>query len=247
MNIVSYGGGTNSTAMLIECAHRKIKIDLILFADTGAEKPHTYQYVKTFSKWLVENGLPEIITVKARASRHGGLEQYCLHHKQLPSVAYGFKSCSIQFKIEPADEYIKKHHADEYKAKTIVKYIGFDAGEPQRMKDSPDEHYTNYFPLIEWDIDRDECLEIIDKTGLCKPGKSACYFCPSSIPSEIRQLKYIYPDLAERAVIIENNANLTTVKGLGRNWAWADLLATDDMFADDFAYTPELLCDCYDG
>ena len=64
VNIVAYGGGTDSTAMIIECAKRCIKIDYILFADTGGEKPHTYQYIKTFSKWCLENGLPEIITVK---------------------------------------------------------------------------------------------------------------------------------------------------------------------------------------
>lgn len=38
--ISSYGGGTNSTALLIECVKRGIRIDMILFADTGGEKPH---------------------------------------------------------------------------------------------------------------------------------------------------------------------------------------------------------------
>jgi hypothetical protein len=31
--------------MLIEFAHRGIRPDLILFADTGGEKPETYQYL----------------------------------------------------------------------------------------------------------------------------------------------------------------------------------------------------------
>jgi hypothetical protein len=38
MNIVSYGGGTNSTAMLIGLWQRGVKADLILFADTGGGK-----------------------------------------------------------------------------------------------------------------------------------------------------------------------------------------------------------------
>ncbi len=63
MNIVSYGGGTNSTAMLIECVNRGIKVDLILFADTGGERPHTYKYIEMFSRWLVGKGYPAIITV----------------------------------------------------------------------------------------------------------------------------------------------------------------------------------------
>lgn len=35
LTIASYGGGTNSTAELIGCVEKGIKVDLILFADTG--------------------------------------------------------------------------------------------------------------------------------------------------------------------------------------------------------------------
>jgi 3'-phosphoadenosine 5'-phosphosulfate sulfotransferase (PAPS reductase)/FAD synthetase len=45
MNIVGYGGGTNSTAMLIGLYHKGIPVDLILFSDTGGEQPHTYEYL----------------------------------------------------------------------------------------------------------------------------------------------------------------------------------------------------------
>ena len=38
MNIVSFGGGTNSTAMIIGMYQNKIPIDLILFADTGVHR-----------------------------------------------------------------------------------------------------------------------------------------------------------------------------------------------------------------
>lgn len=45
MNVVSFGGGTNSTAMIIGMYLHKIPIDLILFADPGAEQPHTYEFI----------------------------------------------------------------------------------------------------------------------------------------------------------------------------------------------------------
>jgi len=247
MNVVAYGGGTDSTAMLIECVKREIKIDLILFADTGGEKPHTYEYIDMFSKWLVENGMPEIIIVRSeQPSKAGGLEATCLKNHALPSIAYGFKGCSVQFKIEPQDKYLKTEHKEQWDNCEIVKYIGYDSGEDQRAKISPNKHHTNRYPLIEWDIDRDECLKIIEDAGLPLPGKSACFFCPSSRPSEIKQLKRDYPELAERAIAMEENADLTSVKGLGRNWAWKDLLATDDMF-DEPSYTIDIACGCYDG
>ena len=45
MNIVSYGAGINSTAMLIGLHQKGIPIDLILFADPGGEQPYTYEYL----------------------------------------------------------------------------------------------------------------------------------------------------------------------------------------------------------
>ena len=67
MNIVSFGGGTNSTAMIIGMYLHKIPIDLILFADTGGEQP-----------LLCRLGLhspckTEYIEVtRRRSDRHGG-------------------------------------------------------------------------------------------------------------------------------------------------------------------------------
>lgn len=56
MNVVSFGGGTNSTAMIIGMYLHKIPIDLILFADTGGEQPHTYEFIETFNVWLEKHG-----------------------------------------------------------------------------------------------------------------------------------------------------------------------------------------------
>ena len=42
-------------------------------------------------------------------------------------------------------------------------------------------------------------------------------------------LREQHPDLLSRALTLEANAreNLVRVKGLGRNWAWADFLETE--------------------
>jgi hypothetical protein len=45
---VSYGFGTNSTAMLCGMLERGIKPDVILAADTGAEMPHSYRMLETY-------------------------------------------------------------------------------------------------------------------------------------------------------------------------------------------------------
>ena len=96
--IVAFGGGTNSAAMLIEMQRRQVIPDLILFADTGGELPETYEFVKVFSRWLQDKGMPKIELVKYKRET---LEENCIRSKMLPSLAYGFKSCSQKFKIQP--------------------------------------------------------------------------------------------------------------------------------------------------
>ena len=250
--LVCYGGGTNSTALLIECVNRNIKVDVILFADTGGEKPHTYAYIKTFNKWLLDHNMPEITVVKYK-NKHGDLltlEQDCLNRNSLPALAYGFKTCSQRFKGAPQDKFMNNYQpAKDYwdTGRRITKLIGFDANESHRIKDYSDKKYTVEYPLVDWDMGREECVEIIEKAGLCQTGKSACFFCPATKQTEIRQLKATYPELAKRAIDIENQADTTNIKGLGRHFNWKDLLSTDDMFNEGFLTTPEMACGCYDG
>lgn len=222
--------------MLIGMVERGEKCDLILFADTGGEKPHTYGHVLEMSEWLVAHDMPMITSVRSKTVT---LEQDCLTRNALPSVAYGFKTCSQRFKAQPQQTYL-----NSIGAKEITKLIGFDADEPQRAK----PYEGNRYPLIEWGWGRDECIAAIDRAGLKQPGKSACFFCPSSKKKEIYELRRQYPELAARAVAMERNAELTTVKGLGRNFAWGDLYASDDAQAKLFPDSPiEIDCGCYDG
>src|SRR3954454_6783378 len=93
--VVAYGLGVDSTAMLIEFVRRGIQPDLILFADTGGEKPETYAYLAVIQRYLTAVGFPPVRTVRyvpTRADYHT-LEQQCLKTGTLPSLAYGGKSC----------------------------------------------------------------------------------------------------------------------------------------------------------
>lgn len=251
--VCSYGGGTNSTAMLIGMVERGERCDLILFADTGGEKPETYEYVTTFSAWLVDHGMPEIVTVRRtnRAGEVRTLEQDCLDGKMLPSIAYGFKACSMKYKRDPQDKYCNnwKPAKDEWKAgRKVVKLIGYDMDEPHRAKIPEDDKYLYRYPLIEWNWGREECVDVIKRAGLPSCGKSACYFCPSSKSWEILALARNHPNLAARAIAMENNSEAHTIVGLGRTFAWRDLLAWNEAQLDMFPHESriEIDCGCYD-
>lgn len=249
--VVAFGGGIDSTAMVIELVHRKEPIDLILFADTGGERPEIYSHIETFSQWLKERGYPEIITVwKTKDGKRLTLEEDCLEHKGLPSIAYGFKRCSDHFKIRPQNNYLREWQPaiDAWNAGLkVIKYIGYDAGEIRRKENADkriDNKYDYRYPLIEWGWEREECIEAIKNAKVKLPGKSACFFCPSSKPKEIIEMYEKHPDLMNRALAMESQAELTTIKGLGRNYAWSEVIAMHKAQIDLPFIGFDLPCEC---
>jgi len=231
---------------------KQMPIDLIMFADTGGERPNTYQHIKIFNEWLVAKGYAEIVVVE-KVRRDGSretLEQECHRRHNLPSIAYGFKSCSQKHKIAPQDKYLNhwKPAKDCWKAgNKAIKYIGYDAGESRRADNAAkrdDPKYDYRYPLIDWGWEREDCLEAIKNAGLPNPGKSACFFCPSSKKHEIIDLYNTYPDLMKRAIAIEEQAELTSIKGLGRNYAWKTIIELHEA-QQPLPFTGfELPCDC---
>jgi 3'-phosphoadenosine 5'-phosphosulfate sulfotransferase (PAPS reductase)/FAD synthetase len=96
-SVVSFGGGINSTAMLVGMEEREERPDHIVFADTGGERPATYAHIERMQEWLREKKFPEIVIVKQKLT----LEEDCLNRETLPSKAFGFGTCSHRFKIAP--------------------------------------------------------------------------------------------------------------------------------------------------
>lgn len=125
---VCWGAGWDSTAMLIEMERRGQRPDMITFADVGAEKPGTYEFIPLFQKWLADHDFPQATVceykpkddtsaryraaVVAVADRLGiALTDIQLRrlsriygnlvaNDTLPGIAFGMKSCSIKWKVE---------------------------------------------------------------------------------------------------------------------------------------------------
>ena len=106
--ILNLGMGVDSTSMLVGLKRAGLIPDLIHFADTGSEKPETYEYIWTIQPWLEANGFPGITIVwrsPAKVSYHS-LEENCLANETLPSMAFGMKSCSLKWKAEIMDRFL---------------------------------------------------------------------------------------------------------------------------------------------
>ena len=270
--IVSYGLGLDSTAMLVEMHNRGMRPDLILFSDTGGEKPETYAYLDVINAWLRSVGFPEVTVVRYAPARaeYDTLEGKCLANATLPSLAFGGHSCALVFKRDVMVQHLKGWApglAAIGRGEKIQKCIGYDASTADtRRRTKADKvtlriltqntlnadgslkkfcveeraaqgkapladqweaaHCDFRYLLQDWGLERAQLADIIRAAGLPVPGKSACFFCPATRPSEVVELRLQHPSLYRRAVEMEQLARtgkhgLTTKAGLGMGgWAW---------------------------
>ena len=219
--VVCYGGGRDSTALLVGLWARGIRPDLILFADVGAEKQATYDYIaNVMQPWLASIGFPPITVVRYQPENfkhwphYASIEENCLTNGTLPSIAYGRHACSSKWKIAPQTAFIKAWapaQAAWANGAKVRKLIGFDATELGRTKrcstyaiqDEETDIFDLEFPLQQWAWDLETCIAMIEEAGLPVPEKSACYFCTSMKPWEVVALPAMY---LRRIVIIEARA-----------------------------------------
>lgn len=57
MNVYSFSGGKDSTAMVINAVRKGETVDAVVFCDTGGEFDEIYAHIADFDKWLVSNGI----------------------------------------------------------------------------------------------------------------------------------------------------------------------------------------------
>lgn len=231
--VFSFGGGVDSTGMLFEFDRQGYMPDLLIFADTGGERPDIYAHIEKLNKWLAKKWDKQIIIVKNKET----LYEECIRLKTLPSLAFGFHTCSQKHKMRPIYKYLKS-----IDAKNLVMCLGYDCNEFDRARRGLDgvnkSSYQKgfdiklWFPLIEWGKSRDDLKREINEVGFCA-AKSSCYFCPANNLSSIIRLKEYYPELYEKAVTMEVGAKdkmKGSVKGLGRRLNWERVQNQDELF-----------------
>ena len=237
--VVAYGMGVDSTALLIGLHQRGIRPDLILFADTGGEKTDTYLYAPIIRQWLRNVDFPQLHVVRycPPIAPYESLYGECHKNRTLPSLAFRMKSCSIKWKRVPQDRFVDRWQPAQScwdAGGRVRKLIGFDATETRRRYGDrgTDPKYRHWYPLMDWEMDRESCKRLIADEGLPVPRKSACFFCPASKQHEVVELSQTSPDLHKRAVSLEDRYRdgkhyrrnePTAVQGLGIRRTWSSL------------------------
>jgi hypothetical protein len=223
LTTISYGGGVQSTAMLVLAAQGQLgyTIDAALFANVGekAEHPATLTYVRDIAMPFGEScGIP--VHELKRTTRDGKVRD--LYDHLMEGTAAGRQSdiiplrgesgapmsrgCTRDYKIVPVGKWLKSHGAAAATPATVC--IGISTDEIQRVSNKRASAYeVPVYPLIELGLNRMDCVNVILAAGLPVPPKSACFFCPFTRPSQWGEMRRDQPDLFWASADLEATMN----------------------------------------
>lgn len=221
---ISYGGGVQSTAMLVLAALGRIDYPLAVMANVGddSEHPATLRYVRDIAVPYAEANGIEIHLVD-RVKRDGSTETLWGRlmkegSKSLPipvrmdNGAPGTRNCTADFKIKVTGKFLKARGATAADPAQVAIGISLDEiGRANNRRTEPHERIV--YPLIGIGDDtglklrRSDCQRIIAEAGLPVPPKSSCFFCPFHRPSAWQDLARDEPELFARSVLLEDTLN----------------------------------------
>ena len=190
--LLSFGCGVNSVALAILLVNEGRR-GPIVYADTGSEWPETYCYLSYFEReWLAPRGL-SVTTLggewRAPAKRPTLIE-YCEGHHMIPLA--GIRWCTAEYKVGPLQKWAVANGIE-------TQLLGIAADESHRQP-------LMHRPLVDRNVSRQDCVDIIVAEGLDVPQKSGCYICPFQRDSVWRELWHRHLDLFERAARLEEAA-----------------------------------------
>ena len=192
MNIVSFSGGKDSTAMLLLMLEKNIQIDDIVFCDTGMEFPEMYTHIKKVEKFIKRK-----ITILKEPR---GFE-YLLgeHKKRNGNIGYGWPDfrnrwCTQLLKKSVIQKYLKQFS-------NVIEYHGIAVDESHRALKNKENNRKIVYPLITWNLTEQDCLNYCYSKGFNWNGlyknfqRVSCWCCPLSRIGELIVLYNNYPEL----------------------------------------------------
>ena len=196
-NYLSFGGGVNSVAMMLYLLDEGWDFEAV-FVDHGGDWPETYSYLLMFQGWLKKNNHKPITVLKpdvgtVEKMRFDNIYDY-YHFKKINPIASS-RMCTHRFKIDVIQKYYEK---------PCFNFMGIDYGEAHRATGGIHKNVENRYPLIEAEMNRDDCENYIKNHNLPVPVKSGCYFCPFQRIYDWKELRHKHPDLICKAEQLEN-------------------------------------------
>lgn len=217
LRVISYGGGVQSTAMLVLAAQGVIDFTIALFANVGddSEHPATLRYVREVAMpYAQANGiaLEELHRRKRDGSTetlYGRLTQGSVRSIGIParmggSGAPGRRQCTTDFKIKLIGRWLVRRGATARDPATLGLGISLDEFQrAQTPQDARNPYQVREYPLIALRLARQDCITVIARAGMPVPPKSSCWFCPFHRLSAWQRQRDDEPELFGKSVALE--------------------------------------------
>lgn len=209
-NVLSLGAGVQSStlAFMIEKKEIQYQVECAIFADTKSESPKIYEWLEyirnnvSFPVHIVDNGNLMTKSLEVHTSKTG--TKYM--KSAIPAFLDGemgkgimMRQCTYDHKIVPIYRQVKKLFGKE----KIGMLLGISTDEAGRMKLSKKNNILNLYPLIEKNMNRQDCLKWMKKHNYPAPPRSSCVFCPFHSNREWQRLKTEEPEQFQLAVEYE--------------------------------------------
>lgn len=242
VRVFSFGGGVQSTAVAVLVKRKELLVDTFIFANVGedSENPETLRYVaEVVRPYLMRHNL-SFVEVRKKGET---LRETVMNPQRRSVVIPAYRrterttsiqrrNCTNDWKIEPVTKWISRRYTGQH----VQVGLGISTDEVHRVRDrlwhDKDGRRKlgfwrqRWYPLIELNLSRQDCVAIIEKEGLPVPPKSSCYFCPFMRRAEWATLRAENPELFDKAVELEtamNNKGLEGVFRLHRTPSWLPL------------------------
>lgn len=217
LRAISYGGGVQSTALVVLAAQGTIDFPLAIFANVGetSEHPATLDYVRNIAMpWAADRGV-EVVEIHKMLRGHVDDLRVRVMDETMPKSipipvrmsrqgSPGVRSCTKDYKILPVARELKRRGATPADPATVA--IGISVDEIERATSSHrNPVQTRTYPLLELGLNRSNCEQIIRDAGLPVPIKSACYFCPFHRPQVWAEMRRDEPEMFELAAEVEDS------------------------------------------
>jgi hypothetical protein len=214
VNVISYGGGVQSTAMIVLATQGQIDADVGLFSNVGddSEHPATLAYVRdVMIPWAAERGHP---VHELRRTKRNGETPTLWQHLMAPSRsidipvrmangAPGNRNCTQTYKLDVVRRWLRDHDA-----LPAVLHIGISVDEIERAgRGRNDPGIERSYPLLGLGLSRNDCRQVIADAGLPVPPKSSCFFCPFHRPATWAEMRRDEPELFAKSQELEDTLN----------------------------------------
>jgi hypothetical protein len=198
-SFISFSGGVESSAMAVLFGGKANAI----FADTGFEHDVIYDRIEKVEKSVRDFHGNDFTIIKI-ANENYTLPQYIAKSKFYPSFKQRF--CTRLFKIEPIDQYLSQF------TDGVELMIGLNSEEQGlRTGNHGNLSFVNYsYPLIENNINRKKCEEILNSLGL-HPNfpsymkRGGCKGCYYKSRKEYEAMIHLSPDEYNEVMELEES------------------------------------------